>query len=718
MANYATLKAAIIDVVKTNGNNEITGALLQQILVSMVNSLADGYIFKGIASVSTNPGTPDQNVFYISDGPGTFSNFGPAVVPNGKIGIFRYNGSWNMETMAVGKDYDSIIYGDSIEQPGSSNLNNGYMTGGGMWQAGGNYWSVVIDVSNLRGKHLTQSGSSGGQYAFLKTIATTQGAYSQFVDGGGRVTGNLSNTLIPSDANYLYIYMGQSASAPSTYPTLIINDAIIGILPRLQTLEDEFEEIDINSLGQIIDAVNELNWQPATGKDYIFNGNSSVAILRTPIVLSQNGDSIEIELSAASGNVNPYGYGFSQGNGTAWRGIAASGSAWSVRADDGTWILTSNGRTHTGKIKISYENGNIVFSSPGVTDATYTGQKTLTIARFGYSPLIGSNPKYWTGTIKSIKVNGQLYDLLGNATLTDVNYTPVAPQRSFLTDSEKSQLDKTIKVSSKTVDGVSSISVFVPQLDGYLEYLLLRYVSVDANADTWLVYYAFKTDENFIRSTQVTTIGNWECAIKLNGRPDFAGGIAHGSEKMNSVVFVIDGKVKTFEQLNTLTDCRTFRILLSSSLYDPNDETTIFAKHTCEYNFTKDGLHLRQTVNWIVSETLAESYLAMFPAAQNVTDRYNSDKDFEPVVIPAGGMNQIVISNTKHINIWGQNSGVFVDFAIGDYPGYVTPTRFLGHNNGGTSYNKLYFYATLAGGGTTVNVGDVWKSETIYKISL
>ena len=35
MANYATLKAAIQDVVRTNGNNEITGALLQQSLLAM-----------------------------------------------------------------------------------------------------------------------------------------------------------------------------------------------------------------------------------------------------------------------------------------------------------------------------------------------------------------------------------------------------------------------------------------------------------------------------------------------------------------------------------------------------------------------------------------------------------------------------------------------------------------------------------------------------------
>ena len=108
MASYATLKTAIQQVVKTNGSGEITGALLQQTLFAMVDSLGADYMFVGIAQPSTNPGTPDQNVFYIG-GAGTYPNFNSAVVPAGYIGAFKYNGSWTIETVAVGKDYDEQI---------------------------------------------------------------------------------------------------------------------------------------------------------------------------------------------------------------------------------------------------------------------------------------------------------------------------------------------------------------------------------------------------------------------------------------------------------------------------------------------------------------------------------------------------------------------------------------------------------------------------------
>lgn len=106
MANYATLKAAIQNVVKTNGNNEITGALLQQSLLAMIDSLGSNYLYAGIATPDTTPGTPDQNVFYIA-GPGTYPNFNAIVVPSGYVGFFQYNGTWNNGIVQLAENYDS-----------------------------------------------------------------------------------------------------------------------------------------------------------------------------------------------------------------------------------------------------------------------------------------------------------------------------------------------------------------------------------------------------------------------------------------------------------------------------------------------------------------------------------------------------------------------------------------------------------------------------------
>lgn len=95
MANYETLKTAIQQVVKTNGNNEITGALLQQSLLAMINSLGVGYQFIGVATPTTNPETIDQKVFYIANGKGTYTNFGEISITEDEVVILYYDTAWH-----------------------------------------------------------------------------------------------------------------------------------------------------------------------------------------------------------------------------------------------------------------------------------------------------------------------------------------------------------------------------------------------------------------------------------------------------------------------------------------------------------------------------------------------------------------------------------------------------------------------------------------------
>lgn len=98
MANFSILKAAIIAAIKQNGNNEITGNLLQQQLLAMVNSLGANYQYAGIATPATNPGTPDQNVFYFASTAGTYTNFGGLVLADGEIAVLKWNGAWSKDS--------------------------------------------------------------------------------------------------------------------------------------------------------------------------------------------------------------------------------------------------------------------------------------------------------------------------------------------------------------------------------------------------------------------------------------------------------------------------------------------------------------------------------------------------------------------------------------------------------------------------------------------
>ena len=82
MANYQGLKDAVAAVVKTNGTREITGQTMQDVLLSIINSIGKNRTFAGIAKPTTNPGTPDENVFYIATQTGIYANFGGAKVYN------------------------------------------------------------------------------------------------------------------------------------------------------------------------------------------------------------------------------------------------------------------------------------------------------------------------------------------------------------------------------------------------------------------------------------------------------------------------------------------------------------------------------------------------------------------------------------------------------------------------------------------------------------
>ena len=101
MSNYANLKADIRAVIKQNGNQEITGNLLQQSLIAMIESLGNGYLYRGIATPSTSPGTPDQNVFYLASTVGIYPNFGGATVNDGEVALLKYNGTWNKDTTGI-----------------------------------------------------------------------------------------------------------------------------------------------------------------------------------------------------------------------------------------------------------------------------------------------------------------------------------------------------------------------------------------------------------------------------------------------------------------------------------------------------------------------------------------------------------------------------------------------------------------------------------------
>lgn len=103
MTNWTKLKKAIADVIKTNGNQEITGAIMQQTLMSIVDNVGSNAQFGGVAVPSTVPADTDGSVFYLASAQGTYPNFSGIKVDASEMAVFTKNtaGTWVKTSLPI-----------------------------------------------------------------------------------------------------------------------------------------------------------------------------------------------------------------------------------------------------------------------------------------------------------------------------------------------------------------------------------------------------------------------------------------------------------------------------------------------------------------------------------------------------------------------------------------------------------------------------------------
>ena len=228
MANYSALIKVINNQIKANGNQEITGPVLNAVLQAIVSGMSEGALFAGIADTTTNPPAYDGNVFYIAMEPGKYTNFGGVDVPRGSISVLHNMDGNKWDVFPINTYYTIDV--DTLMQEGPSSDDIDEAIGG---------------LSNLKRAIIAGAPFFGRSASGDSTVAIAQ--VEQLSANEVRVvmlnTGTIdgSNELVPI-IKKITVSAGQlslSTEAPTSF---------IGPLSSLST----------NEKGSVVEAINEV----------------------------------------------------------------------------------------------------------------------------------------------------------------------------------------------------------------------------------------------------------------------------------------------------------------------------------------------------------------------------------------------------------------------------------------------------------------------------
>jgi len=237
---WTALKAAIASIVKTNGNQEITGALLQQELFRIVDNVGGKADYSGIATTETNPATPDGNVYYLASEIGTYSHFMGTSTPVSisSVGLYvisNLTGIW-VKTLVPLPDYEQVV------RKGQA---NGYAPLGSDLKVPNIYLpSYVDDVIE-------------GYYRVSNGLFYTTSGYVTLI------TGELGKIYVSLDTNktyrwsgsvFVYITSGAVDSVNGKTGLVVLNYSDVGASPASHTHSQYVDD----STNQSIDGVKSF----------------------------------------------------------------------------------------------------------------------------------------------------------------------------------------------------------------------------------------------------------------------------------------------------------------------------------------------------------------------------------------------------------------------------------------------------------------------------
>lgn len=359
-------------------------------------------------------------------------------------------------------------------------------------------------------------------------------------------------------------------------------------------------------------------------------------------------------------------------------------------------------------------NWTMGFTQQGrISDHSFTSIGQCT--KQGYYIFSGSDslsdlPNGWTGGgLIVVYTFGTVtwQELIG----TTKRFVRYGTSGSWMNENQNRYISAKYTGSAGDDDSTEQLDIFIPRTTSPIigvRYNMGLCVDNDKNANVWRIIAAYRKEGSTER--KATIRGEWECAVHLEGRSDFSGGIVHGDEVQTGIVVFVDGVLTSISSIDHV--CKELKIVRQSNLYDPNDSTTLIAVHGVEYIYTAEGLTIHQSIEWKANVTLTNCYLAMLPVAKAYSNYRFTNVDFGVTENPSSNYS-VTIPEATSVTEYNDTYDIYFEMSVPQYPAGMTGGDCaLITDNGGGGYHKVYFPVCSEG---TVNNGDIWKSTTVYR---
>lgn len=251
MGNYEELKAAVASVIKTNGNQEITGQVLQNTLTTLISQVGANATFAGIATPDTVPGTPDQNVFYIAGQSGVYANFGGYEVAKNAVAFNNVSGNWvATELNLLSSDFgNSAVY--DMAYSGYLPVDYGHLYsfegGNGSYIASSAWDAVTLRIYNPTGK-LEVTGANVAFFVFFddtKIKTTYIGHNATGIIPAGAKLCVLDMRKSDNPNGYANLRVRQYASGADRNELFNLNQSALQVYSDLYNMAVKFDDQDI-----------------------------------------------------------------------------------------------------------------------------------------------------------------------------------------------------------------------------------------------------------------------------------------------------------------------------------------------------------------------------------------------------------------------------------------------------------------------------------------